>query len=120
MPQTIENIVQCHRDARALRAAGKPIWAKEVKLKDLFNDSTDPEVLAAIATGIASRFKAVLPPAFFDVMSDDYDSTIGDIVDDLETWTAELVDEKIDAQATLNGRLEEIYDWADANRVWIG
>lgn len=120
MPRTIEGIVQAHRDAHALRAAGKPIWSKSIQIKDLFSDDEDPQTLATVATGIAARIRAALPAGTFDVTSDDYDQTLDEIVEDLESWTAEGSAAAPDAQEDLNGRLDEIYDWADANRVWIG
>lgn len=120
MPRTIEGIVQAHRDARALRAAGKPIWSNTIQIKDLFTDEDTPEALAGVATGVAARIRAALPAATFDVTGDDYDHTMDEIVDDLESWTVDGMAAASDAQEMLNGRLEEIYDWADANRVWIG
>jgi hypothetical protein len=119
MPRTIEGIVQAHRDARALRAAGKPIWSNRIQLKDLLSDDVSPESLARTATGIAARIRAALPEAVFDVTSDDYDQFMDEIVDDLECWSAEGNAAVKEAQDILDGRLDEIYDWADANRVWI-
>ena len=77
-------------------------------------------MLATVATGIAARIRAALPAATFDVTSNDYYRTMDEVVEDLEDWTADGMGAASDAQEILNGRIEEIYDWADANRVWIG
>lgn len=118
--RTIDGIVRAHQAASELRAAGKPIWPKSVKLKDLFSDDTSPEALAAVANGVAARLREALPKDTFDVTSDDFDQEIDDIAEDFETMTAEGLTGVDDAQELINDRLSEIYDWADVKRVWIG
>lgn len=117
MPRTIEGIVEVHRVARQLRRQGKPIWKAEIKIKDLLGNDDSNQRSVEIAHEVAKRFRAGLPTKTFDVRSDDYDDEITILVEDLETFSLEMADNINDI---FNERLDEIYDWADNNRIWIG
>ena len=116
MPRTVESIVQCHIDATALRKQNKPIWSKEIALKDLLGDDDSNERSLIVAKEVARRFRAALPGGVFDVRSDDYDDELTSLIEDLECFNPEMAEE---ISPILNERLDEIYDWADSNRVWI-
>lgn len=117
MPRTIEGIVEAHRTARELRQQGKPVWSAEIKIKDLLGDNDSDERSIVVAKEIAARFRKGLPDATFDVRSDDYDDEITSIIEDLEIFHDGM---GVDNSEVLNERLDEIYDWADVKRVWIG
>jgi hypothetical protein len=126
MARTIDGIVDSHRRARELRAAGKPIWTYTVDIKTILKESDDTgiERICDAATRIAAALRAGLPAAFFDITSDDYEMVLDEAVEDMESYEAEslrgLSAEGIDPLEMFNGRLEEIYDWADRARVWLG
>lgn len=117
MPRTIEGIVDAHRAARALRKQGKPVWSDEIKIKDLLDDDDSDERAIVVAKEVAARFRKGLPNATFDVRSDDYDDEITGLIEDLELFHDNM---GVDINGVLNERLDEIYDWADVKRVWIG
>jgi hypothetical protein len=103
MPDTAEHRADMYRLATERRAAGKPIWDGKLKLADVFhNDSLSfEEKRDAIVRRIrASRwFK-------------DYDE-----FDDLPLFVEELAD--TEDNGSFNAVWSEIYDIADADRVWI-
>lgn len=126
MARTIEGIVDSHRRARELRAAGKPIWTYTVDIKTILRESDDLglERISDVARRIAAALRARLPATFFDITNDAYEMQLDEAVEDLESYEVEslrsLQGEGIDALDMFNGRLEEIYDWADRARVWLG
>jgi len=127
MPRTIEGIVACHRDATALRDAGRPIWTRRVEIKDLLAISEDrsAEHVAGVAVEVASRLRRGLPASFFDITSDEYERDLDEVVEDLESYTADGLtrlekEEGLDFADMLDGRLDELYDWADRSRTWLG
>lgn len=104
MPRDIESIVESHRVARELRAAGKPIWNETVDARALHNDDLPlHERFRLVAENIkASRWYKNRDQSGFD--------EFGEFVEDLaQAETAEEFDEFWDL----------IYDKADTDRVWI-
>lgn len=75
-------------------------WRKTVKIKDLLTDEETPEAIKAAADGIIQR----LPGAPTSKLA-----KARDMADD-DPETALLV---------FNDGLNRVYDWADANRVWL-
>jgi len=126
MARTIEGIVDSHRRASELRAAGKPIWTYTVDVKTIIAESDDTgiERISDAAIRIAAALRAKLPAAFFDITSDEYEMILDEAVEDMESYDVEglrnLSAEGIDPLEMFNGRMEEIYDWADRARVWLG
>ena len=127
MARTIESIVDSHRRANVLRSEGKSIWTYGVHIKDILRESDDQSVerVADVSVRIAAALRAGLPAKFFDVTDVDYEMAIDEAVEDLESYTVSglsaLRDEEgVDPLEMFNGRLEEIYDWADRLRVWVG
>ncbi|WP_323016441.1 hypothetical protein [Castellaniella sp.] len=119
MTQNIETIVAAHRIAANLRAQGKDPWTYRVRIKDLFVENPKNEDMSEIAQGAAKRLRAALPASMFDVTHQDYDPEIDCIVeafecicmgDDLDD--GELVEE-------FNTILDDLYNWADINRLWV-
>jgi hypothetical protein len=124
MPR-IELKVEAHRRARERIDAGKPVWDRRVDIKPIIKrdqSDTSEETAAKKAVEIAALLRAKLPVAFFDITSADYEPALDEAVEDLETLTATSFsdDPNHSTLKALNGRLEEIYDWADGNSVWLG
>ncbi len=76
-------------------------WKRTVKIKHLLTDEETPEAIKKAADGIISRLPDA-PTAKLEKARDMADS---------DPETALLV---------FNDGLSRVYDWADANRVWLG
>lgn len=127
MPRTVETIVANHQAAAALRAAGKPIWPRRVDIKAIIREdqtSEDPVVIASKANRIASLLRRHLPTTVFDCTNPKCDFDFVDAVEMMEECTvaslATDLENGVEAVEMLNGWLETVYDWADAQRVWLG
>lgn len=115
MPRTIESIVENHKVAAERRAAGKPVWDRTVKIRHLLTEEDSPENAAKVGAAIASILRAKLPSRWFDPHSDEFDDDIDEIA--YEMSRIDAADPK--ALDSVNLLIDELYDWADANRVWI-
>lgn len=76
-------------------------WLQTINIKDLLTDDEDAETIKAAASGIISRVPKSAPTAKL-------------------AKAREMADE--DAETALlvfNDGLNRLYDWADANRVWL-
>lgn len=127
MPRTVETIVANHQAAAALRAAGKPIWPRKVNIKTILREdqsSEDPAVIADKANRIAKLLRAQAPARMFDSTDPDCDYDFVDAVEMMEECTvaslAVDLENGVEAVDMMNGWLDAVYDWADANRVWLG
>lgn len=117
--RTVESIVACHVAVRERALAGLPAWDKTVKIKDLLESDSDSNAhIVTVAHTLAERLKAGLPEAMLDFHSDSFDQEIEEIIG----YFAELrVDDEPDGQLVeyFDDWLSQLYDWADANRVWF-
>lgn len=127
MPRTIEGIVASHRHAAALRQAGRPIWTRQVRIRDLLVPTGDRSIerVSGVAIEIAARLRRALPPSFFDITDDEYERDLDEAVEDLESYTVDALtrlekEEGLAATDMLDARLDELYDWADRSRTWLG
>ncbi|WP_070308525.1 MULTISPECIES: hypothetical protein [unclassified Janthinobacterium] len=127
MPRTVESIVSNHQAASALRAAGKPIWSRKVDIKAILREdqsSEDPTVIALKANRIAKLLRSHIPALMFDCSDPDCNYDFVDAVEMMEECTvatlASDLENGVEAVEMLNAWLETVYDWADANRVWLG
>lgn len=124
MTRTIEHIVEVYWLAMQRRVAGQPIWAHRINIREILHrdpDNESPEHAAAVGNEIAALLRAKLPASMFDVTSNDYDRDIDEIVEVLKDLNVEeALDGPDSVFEELNGRLEELYDWADIQRVWLG
>lgn len=120
MPRTIDSIVANHQAAEARRQAGKPIWDRAINIKEILHrDQANDTDEHAIAVGkeIAALIRLKVPRGWLDFGHDDCEYDLVEIVEALEDLRESDDEAVVD---DLNGRLEEIYDWADAQRVWLG
>ena len=94
-------------------------WIFEVNIKDIINadlENTSIEHAMWVAHQIANELRKGLPKIWLDVESYGYDYWIHEIVDVLECFG----DDELDDYKFLNQWLTELYDWADENRIWLG
>lgn len=105
MPRTVESIVENFRAAAELRRQGRPIWRLTITIKPILHESgtTPPEIIEK-GKKVASAVRAAV--AGFDPELDEIVEWFGDLG---AAPTANDIDEP----------LEQLYDWADRNRVWI-
>jgi hypothetical protein len=116
MPRTVESIVANHQHASELRRAGKPIWSHDVPIKTLMKQHK-AEGAPAIAKLMASQLRLSFRKRV-DVNYEEFDSELNGIVhrfDDIATCP----DATEDAVAEFDYVIDDLYDWADANRVWL-
>jgi hypothetical protein len=130
MPRTIDSIVASHRSARERISQGKASWARRLSLTPLSETmririaAGEPEETVAAETcqALADLLKANLPAKWFDITDPDYDRTLDDIWEALDgTSVAEFASGEVGtAKQHLTAHLDELYDWADRVRVWLG
>lgn len=117
--RTVEGIVACHVAVRERTLAGLPAWDRSIKIKDLFESDDDSNAhMAVVAHELAERLKAGLPAAMLDFQSESFDQEIEDIVN----YFADMRDdEEPEGQLVeyFDDWLTQLYDWADAKRVWF-
>ena len=83
------------------------IWRKTVNIKDLLTDDESPEEVVRIAGELTSRLEKAFPHP-------DYD--LEDIIEEFKD--IEVTDKR--PVVLFNDTLSRLYDWADAERVWLG
>jgi hypothetical protein len=103
MSRTVEHRVEMARIARERTAAGKPVWDRKLKLGPIFHDES--LTFAELRDTVVRKLRA----STWFKSYDEYD--------DLPQFTEELGD--TEDRASFNDVLDEIYDIADADRVWI-
>lgn len=127
MPRTADHIVACHAHARSLREAGKNIWPHTINVKAILNEdksNLSAEHISSISKRIAALLRSKVPPEHFDITSEVYDFGFNDLIEFMEECTIESLaldrENGLEPEEVFNGWLEELYDWADKNRVWMG
>jgi len=91
------------------RSSGLPVWQWKIGIKDLLSDDPTDKVAVSVGAEIAKRLRHGLP-GLADGNNDAYD-IFGDLLYNLE---------HIESVEHLNVMLDELYDWADTNRLWLG
>jgi len=130
MPRTVESIVESHRVASARRAAGKPIWDVKVPLKALlaeyagFGDDLTAEQAVDMSHRLHALLKMCVPEAWRQYEHDNYSMDFEDLMERFELAAAVDFAPTEDCTDTpceiINWWLEELYDWGDRYRVWLG
>ena len=82
-------------------------WRKTVNIKDLLTDDDSPENCVRVASVIVERLRKAFPEP---------PDNLEWILDEFEDISA---DDKRPS-VLFNDTLESLYDWADAERVWLG
>lgn len=124
MPRSIENIVENHRVASKRRAAGKPIWDRRIDIKGLLGQdpsNISDEHAAKVANQIAALIRSSVPASWLEAC-EEQDSALAEIVEGMEALAPDSYDDDEDFSPLedLNNMLDQLYDWADAKRVWLG
>lgn len=92
-------------------------WKRTIRLKDLLGPENDGAAVRTCAAAMVARLKRVRGYEQHGMDS------LSQIVDELEGIAESTPDEYADENWTIlqhfNGVLSELYDWADAERVWI-
>lgn len=91
-------------------------WKRTVKLKDLLSDDDSAANARRIAGLMAARLKRL--PYYEEGGIDDFSSTVEEF-EGIATSTAEDYDEDWTVLRHFNACMSALYDWADAERVWI-
>lgn len=125
MPRTIESIVENHRVASERRAAGKPVWDRKIDLKPILREdqsNTSNEHAAQVANRIGELVRSQVPADWLDWDSTDLDEDLAYIVEGMEALKPDSYDgeEDFTPLEDLNSMLDQLYDWADSKRVWLG
>lgn len=119
MSRTIESIVDNHRQANERRKAGKPVWDRTINIKQILREdpaNTSPTHACNVANQIGLLVKGRVPA---DWLNPDAESAHVDLIDLINSLTSLSVDDN-EPLAELNSLLDQLYDWADSNRVWLG
>ena len=84
-------------------------WRKTIEIKQFLSDDDSPENARTVAGQIAAVLKRQA-----EYREEDWDFCM--IAEDL----ADMATSDDATCADLNLTLDDLYDWADVNRVWIG
>jgi len=125
MPRTIENIVENHRVAFERRSAGKPVWDYKIDIKSILQEdqsNKSNEHAAHVANRIGSLIRSRVPTDWLDWNSIDLDEDLTQIVEGMEALKPNSYEGEADFTPLddLNNMLDQLYDWADGKRVWLG
>ena len=82
-------------------------WKRRIKIKDLLDGDDSPEEVVRIAAVVVERLRKDTPSG--------RDADLDFVVSEFEDITAE--DKK--PVLLFDDALDQLYDWADYNRVWI-
>lgn len=102
MARTLDGIVAAHTAAAARRAAERPVWDETIQIKKYLNN--DDLSFGQIRDRVAQALRA-------SRWVTKGDETLRMAVENLEEATDE---------DDFNAALDEVYDLADTDRVWLG
>lgn len=86
-------------------------WRKTIKLKDLLSEDDSPENVRRVAAKVTARLKR---EPEYDPFGDDVFSDVVERMNDIAK--SDMAGCGCDR---FNDVLADLYDWADAERVWI-
>lgn len=124
MPRTIESIMTAHRSAGRQRLLGRPIWEKTINIKSIlyqYKNDTSEDITALVANKIAALFRSEVP-SWLDWSSDSLDEDLTILIEEMDGLRADshADDPSFTVLDDLNNMLDQLYDWADVKRVWLG
>lgn len=91
-------------------------WKRTLHLKDLLSDDESPENARRVAGQLAARLKRVRE--YEEGSMDEFTEMVDEIAD-IQTSSPEEYQPDFTVTQHLNACLSALYDWADAERVWI-
>lgn len=119
-----------HQIAEGRRKKGLKIWAASIDIKSIIREnqsSEDPVILLDKAKRIQKLIEMEarrVTPRLLDEADELCDIDFSEMLSDMSTYNLEdfELDSKngVEPVDVFNGWLNEIYDWADINRVWLG
>lgn len=122
--RSLDIITESHRLANERRAQNKPAWDSKIDIRSIIKRDQgreDAQYVVGIANEIGELLKHKVPSEYLDVESENCDWEFMEAVDALCQMTVEEFEgDEAGAVEEFNGRLSEVYDWADLNRVWLG
>lgn len=98
-------------------------WRKTIRIKQFLSEDGSDGNVRKVAGEIAAVLKAQREYTPFDSEARDFNDEFSDIVDELAGIAADdcsAYDSGWTRCSHFNSVLVGLYDWADANRVWIG
>lgn len=118
MPRTIESILAAHEAATQRRKAGRPIWDHSLRIKHLLNESSSDERAQELGAEVAKILRASswLKREQALIAADPENAGLH-VTSEIEDLADELAD--VTTLEHFNEALDELYDLADAHRVWI-
>mgnify|MGYP003659052133 FL=1 len=125
MPRSIESIIDNNRAAEQRRAAGKPIWDWTINIKAILDENPSDisdNHAAMVANRVGALIRECVPANWVDWESEGLDEVLVEIVEGMEALKPNSYDDDEDFSPLedLNGMLDQLYDWADGKRVWLG
>ena len=108
MARTIDHILATHDVAQSRRAAGKPIWDRRINVCLPHEPSDDFKEIEANRAAWASELKG-------SSWYKNGDDSVRFAIDRIDEVVIECADDVDD----INDALDEMYDLADIDRVWI-
>lgn len=128
MPRTIESIVECHQVARARRRAGRPIWDLKIPVRSVLHDyeragdDLRPEQAAELSQRLYKLLMTTIPQEWLAHDHPNYSQDLEDVLDALKDATAASFENSDFGSPCdqVDDMLEQIYDWGDKMRVWLG
>lgn len=107
------------------RSAGKGPWDHRILIKHLLSDdgaNCSDNDAAALANQLAVQLRRSVPTDWLDEASESAEDELIEVVDGMEALRPNSYDNDPDMSPLedLNGMLNQLYDWADKRRVWIG
>lgn len=125
MSKSINTILANHKEANRRREAGLPVWDRTINIKAILNrdiDNTSEEHAASVANEIAALLRSKVPRVWIDVLKEECDWDLLELVEGMEALRPDSYadDATYSALEDLNNMLDQLYDWADDRRVWLG
>lgn len=104
-------------------------WQYQIPIKEFIHDdqeNTSLDHLIKVAKSIVKRIKQSVPKKWLDITHENYRGHLEDILDGLDSIDdGSFDDDGIDENGEsildyFNGWLSELYDFADAESIWLG
>jgi hypothetical protein len=93
------------------------MWKRAIYLKDLLSTDGTPEGARTAARGFADRLKR--QPGYEPGGLDDFSQIVDEFDGIAESTPGDYTGEDQTVRGHFNAVLSALYDWADAERVWI-
>jgi len=130
MPRTIESIVRSHSLAAERRKAGLPSWAASVQFRAVLNrfrpygDKLSKDQAVDFCHSIAKALRKGVPAAWLSEDNGSYSFEFEELLEEFEQATVASFTASPDWDCTpveaVNALIDQLYDWADEHRVWLG